>query len=191
MLLWDINFTSWFLRHVELQKCSSDNVEWCLSGLICSSWTSIKIGRFLGQSHLYCRYLVLTIFYVLIFLFFFLIFIEFDILYLYFDIQVTPMEFFVFILIFLVLPTFLVFCIIDVMMNFILRLKYVEQSKMTEPVLKSLLFMIFVVHVLTEKWEIISKYKMREILSRSLRPWRVNRKWSCSHIVIAFLMHHC
>ena len=138
MLLWDINFTSWFLRHVELQKCSSDNVEWCLSGLICSSWTSIKIGRFLGQSHLYCRYLVLTIFYVLLFLFSFLIFNEFDIPCIKLVLRVTPMDFFVFILIFLVL-----FLIIDVMINFILRLKYVEQSKMTEPVLKSLLLMIF------------------------------------------------
>ena len=48
------------------------------------------------------------------------------------------MVFFVFIMI-----SWVLFLIIDVMINFILRLKYVEQSKMTEPVLKSLLLMIF------------------------------------------------
>lgn len=104
-------------------------MEWCLVGLICSSWISMKIGRFFGQNHLYCRYLVPTIFCVLIPLSMFLIFIEY---------LRASEEVLIFLLILLVL-----LWIIDVMMNFILRLKYVEHSKITEPALKTLLLTIF------------------------------------------------
>ena len=132
MLLWEINLNSRFLRHDELEKCSSDFVEWCLVGLICSSWISIKIGRFFGQNHLYCRYLVPTIFYVLT------IFYVFSLFLIFIDDFNSPEELFIFILI----PLVLVW-LIDVMMNFILRLKYVEHSKITEPALKTLLLTIF------------------------------------------------
>ena len=105
-------------------------MEWCLGGLICSSWINIKIGRFLGQNHLYCRFLAPTILAVLMFFLMYLNFISY--------IDVDEEFFLLCILILLVL-----FWIIDMMMNFILRLKYVEHSKINEPVLKSFLLMIF------------------------------------------------
>ena len=124
-------FWSWFLlRHDELEKCSSTYIEWFLCGLICSNWMNVKIGRFLGQNHLCCRYFVSIFLFSIsaLLLIIFLFLCDFSL----------PIGLWIMFSIFLVL-----FGIVDVIMNFILRIKYVEHSKIDESVFQSFLLMTF------------------------------------------------
>ena len=132
MLLWEINlnsrfFKAWRIRKMLIRFCGMVS---CWIDLFkldkYKNWTILwpkpSLLPLSGPNHFLCTYH----FYVLSL---FLIFID--------DFN-SPEELCIFILI----PLVLVW-LIDVMMNFILRLKYVEHSKITEPALKTLLLTIF------------------------------------------------